>query len=374
METESGATVVFKTVYITGANCISPLGEDLETNWSALIEGKSAIQCQGIGMLSQVYVAKFGQRSFEQQEEGGAFLEYLLIKVAKPLLVSKKITARTGLVLSTTKGNIDKLGEDHPNKIELGLLARKVASKLGFTTDPIVVSHACVSGVLAVSVGKRLIQMGQYDEVLVIAGDEASEFVLSGFQSFQAMSSGPCRPFDAHRDGVTLGEAAAAVWLSTDPMEHAIQIAGEGSVNDANHISGPSRTGEGLVRSIHSALAEARISASDVDFISAHGTATLYNDEMEAIAFDRVGLAHCPTNSLKGYYGHTLGASGLLELTIAIKSMQEKILIPSKGFTTLGTSKYLNIIEQLTPKSITYCLKTASGFGGSNSTMILKKG
>lgn len=363
---------MFKNIYITEANCITPLGLDLDTNWQALSKGETAIRCQDIGGLKQVHVSKFDKKDFPQ-DKSMSFLENLLIKVAEPLLAHKKITERTGVILSTTKGNIINLGQNTIAEVELGRLAKTVAVKLGFTTQPVVLSHACISGVLAVSVGKRLMQMGQYDEMLVLAGDEATEFVLSGFQSFQAMSSGPCRPFDAERHGVTLGEAAAAVWLSAVPVEHAVEIAGEGSVNDANHISGPSRTGEGLVRSIRSALVEAGIAAHDIDFISAHGTATLYNDEMEAIAFDRLDLSDCPTHSLKGYYGHTLGASGLLELAIAIKSMQEGVLIPTKGFEVLGTSKYLNIISSLLPKSITYCLKTASGFGGSNSAMILKK-
>lgn len=363
---------MFKNIYITDANCVTPLGPDLETNWQALSNGESAIQCQDIGMLKQVHVAKFGKLPFPK-DESLSFLENLLIAVAKPVLAHKKITERTGIILSTTKGNINKLEADAVAQVELGRLAKTVAVTLGFTAQPIVVSHACVSGLLAVSAGKRLMQMEQYDEVLVIAGDEATEFVLSGFQSFQAMSTGPCKPFDAERDGVTLGEAAAAVWLSTTPIGDSVEIVGEGAVNDANHISGPSRTGEGLVRSINSALIEAGIDASAIDFISAHGTATLYNDEMEAIAFDRLGLAHCPTHSLKGYYGHTLGASGLLELAITIKSMQEGMLIPTKGFAVLGTSKYVNIINSLTPKALTYCLKTASGFGGSNTAMLLKK-
>lgn len=363
---------MFKSVFISAVNCASPLGMDLESNWDALMKGKSAIRCVDVGGIKEVYAATFSELTV-LLDESLSILENLLLQVAQPLVVGRVLSERTGMILSTTKGNIDKLQSGQVEAAELGRLADIVAKRLGIVTKPIVVSHACVSGVLAVSVAKRLIQMRQYDDVLVLAADQVSEFVLSGFQSFQAMSSGPCRPFDAARNGVSLGEAVAAAWVTDRKSISTIQILGEGAVNDANHISGPSRTGEGLVRSIRSAFQEADIKLDKVDFVSAHGTATLYNDEMEAIAFDRLGVSNTPIHSLKGYYGHTLGTSGLLELAIAIKSMEENILIPTIGFDTLGTSKYLNIIKSTEEKALDYCLKTASGFGGSNTAMILKK-
>lgn len=363
---------MFRPVYISTVNCVSPLGLDLESNWEALMKGDTAIWCQDVGVLKGVYVAKFYD-SPPLLDSSLSFLENLLLQAALPVIADKVITHRTGLILSTTKGNIDKLQLANAEEAQLGRLADKLAARLGFVCSPIVVSHACVSGLLAVSVGKRLIQMGQYDEVLVLAGDQISEFVLSGFHAFQAMASSPCRPFDVNRDGVTLGEASAGAWITSEQTKDSVQILGEGAINDANHISGPSRTGEGLVRSINSALQEAGIAADKIDFVSAHGTATLYNDEMEAIAFDRLALSTCPTHSLKGYYGHTLGASGLLELVISIKSMRENILVPTKGFEALGTSTYLHVIQSLIASPLTYCLKTASGFGGSNAAMILKK-
>ncbi|WP_205600324.1 MULTISPECIES: beta-ketoacyl-[acyl-carrier-protein] synthase family protein [Sphingobacterium] len=360
-------------MYISTVNCVSPLGMDLESNWSALMEGESAIRTVDIGMLKSVPVACFVDPLSLMEDLSLSFLENLSLQAISPLLRDKIITARTGFVLSTTKGNIDKLGSTSIQEVELGRMGEILAHRFGFIAKPIVVSHACVSGLLAVSVAKRLIQMGQYDEILVLAADQVSEFVLSGFQSFQAMSSGPCRPFDAERDGVTLGEAVAAAWVTSHQAGSLVQILGEGAINDANHISGPSRTGEGLVRSVEAAFKEAGITNDSIDFISAHGTATLYNDEMEALAFNRLGLSGVPTHSLKGYYGHTLGASGLLELAISTKSLYENRLVATKGFTRLGTSKYLNIIQDSSSTALNCCLKTASGFGGSNTAMIIKK-
>ena len=221
-----------------------------------------------------------------------------------------------------------------------------------------------------------MIQVGVYDDAFILAGDEVTEFVLSGFNSFQAMSEMPCKPYDSDRNGVTLGEATAAVYLTSDINKveaNAIKICGDGAINDANHISGPSRTGEGLFKSIESALTEANITLKQIDYISAHGTATLYNDEMEAIAFNRLHLQNVPVNSLKGFYGHTLGASGLLEAVIAIESVNKQQLIVSKGCETIGVSQSINVIKKNTNKNVKYFLKTASGFGGCNTAVLFEK-
>jgi len=170
-----------------------------------------------------------------------------------------------------------------------------------------------------------------------------------------------------------LGEASAAVCITADATNATMRIIGDGAINDANHISGPSRTGEGLYRSVERALLESAIDRNELDYINAHGTATSYNDEMEAVAFNRLGIAHVPLNSLKGYYGHTLGASGLLETVIGIQSVLENKLFPSLGFDEMGLSQPLNIIGKNEQKEINYWLKTASGFGGCNTAVVFQK-
>ncbi len=120
-------------------------------------------------------------------------------------------------------------------------------------------------------------------------------------------------------------------------------------------------------------MKEAKVSSEQIDFISAHGTATLYNDEMEAIAFNRMNLQNVPLNSMKGYYGHCLGASGLLESIISMESALNNILIPSKNFEQMGVSQDLNIIKEYQEAEIKYILKTASGFGGCNAAIVLEK-
>ncbi len=289
-----------------------------------------------------------------------------------------KITERTGLIISTTKGNVNVLSSDSPfyadkKRAYLHELAKQIKDFFNFKDEAIVLSNACVSGVLAVSVADRLIKSKMYDEIVIVSGDLVSEFILSGFESFQAISNKPCKPYSKNRTGITIGEAIATVIVSKKKTTNATEILGSASCNDANHISGPSRTGEGLFLSVKAALKEATISETDINFISAHGTATNFNDEMESIAFNRLNMSNIPLHSLKGYYGHTLGASGLLEVIIGIKSLNNNTLIASKGFDEIGVSKPLNIIKKTTTKELHVFLKTASGFGGSNAAIILKK-
>lgn len=164
-----------------------------------------------------------------------------------------------------------------------------------------------------------------------------TDFVLSGFNTFQAMSETLCRPYDKERSGISIGEAMAAVYVYKKPRKNGVdfEIFGDSAINDANHISEPHRTGEGLYKSIVNAMREALITPEQVDYISAHGTATLYNDEMESFAFSRAGLSDVPMNGLKGYYGHCLGASGLLELVIAMESARQDYLLKTLIFNEL---------------------------------------
>jgi 3-oxoacyl-[acyl-carrier-protein] synthase-1 len=143
--------------------------------------------------------------------------------------------------------------------------------------------------------------------------------------------------------------------------------------NDANHISAPSRTGNELAYIIKKAIEDSGLTSNDIDLVSAHGTATLYNDEMEAKAINGAGLGAVPTNSLKGYYGHTLGAAGLIETIISIRSLQEGIILPTKGFEVSDPSAQLTVADSLISRPLQNCIKTASGFGGCNAAMLFRK-
>ncbi|WP_430908387.1 beta-ketoacyl-[acyl-carrier-protein] synthase family protein [Maribacter sp. 2-571] len=306
--------------------------------------------------------------------------QLLLLSISKTLHAAQlPITQKVGLIISTTKGNIDVLEPQNPfseKRAYLGALGYKIKTFFGFQNDAIVLSNACVSGVLAIAVAKRLILQGTYDHVVVAGGDLVTKFILSGFHAFQALSNAPCRPYDQHRTGINIGEVGASVLVTKDTAlltEEAVTVLGEASCNDANHISGPSRTGEGLYRSIRSALDQSGLRPEEIDSISAHGTATPFNDEMEAIAFNRAALGETPLNSLKGYFGHTLGASGLLETIVGMHALAQNTLFASKGFQELGVSQPLHIITETVKRPMRTFLKTASGFGGCNTAAVFQK-
>ena len=146
---------------------------------------------------------------------------------------------------------------------------------------------------------------------------------------------------------------------------------GGATSNDSNHISGPSRDGEGLYLAIAAAMKEAEVTAGEIDFISAHGTATPYNDEMESLALAWAGLENVPVNSFKGYIGHTLGAAGVIETILSIYSIRNGVLFKSAGYQTNGVSRPLNVISQNIHQPVKKILKTASGFGGCNAAMVV---
>lgn len=373
-----------REIYITDYNCVTPLGFDVSSNWNHLVEGKSGVALHKVINNQESFYASILDTEKLEEEFKNNFeslnftrLEKMFLLSLKPLVEKYEITEETAFILSTTKGNISLLKNqtELPEGVYLSKLAQKIADHFGFKTKPIVVSNACVSGVMAIAVAKNMIQAGKYKDAFVIAGDEVSEFVISGFNSFQAIGTEPCRPYDKNRNGINIGEATAAVYITSVPNENEkfrFKILGDSAVNDANHISGPSRTGDGLYASIKNAITEANITSKQIDFISAHGTATIYNDEMEAIAFNRMELQHVPLNSMKGYYGHCLGASGLLESIISMESARHEILIPSKNFEEAGVSQPLNIITENQSAPVKYILKTASGFGGCNAAIVLE--
>ncbi|THV62787.1 MULTISPECIES: beta-ketoacyl synthase N-terminal-like domain-containing protein [Chryseobacterium] len=385
-----------KEIYITDYNCVTPLGFNVDSNWKALSAGQSGVALHKIIDNQDAFYASMID-SEKLNEEFSRFFDYaqndipnftrlekMLLVSLQPLVEKNILSDETAFILSTTKGNISLLKNQSelPECVYLSKLAQRIADFFGFKTKPIVISNACVSGVMAIAVAKNMIQAGRYKDAFVVAGDELSEFVISGFNSFQAIGSGPCQPYDKNRDGINIGEAAAAAYVTGCHSDEgriqknekfSFKVLGDSAVNDANHISGPSRTGDGLYASIKNAMDEANVSPEQIDFISAHGTATLYNDEMEAIAFNRMNLQNIPLNSMKGYYGHCLGASGLLESIISMESALHNTLLPSKNFEETGVTQPLNIIRESQTAEIKYILKTASGFGGCNAAVVLEK-
>ncbi len=376
-------------IYLSHNNVVSNYGFDSLAAVNEIKQEKSSLQLIDDSQILSKPVCT-SRMDTEKLKEAFALLnpresytrleQLLIVSLEKTIKASGvPLNERVGLLISTTKGNIDVLDTQNPfpeERAYLTVLGDKIKDFFGFQHEAMVLSNACVSGVLAIAVAKRFIQQGTYDHVFVVGGDLVTKFILSGFNAFQALSDAPCKPYDKDRVGINIGEVGSSVLVTKNPnalAKESVVVLGEASCNDANHISGPSRTGEGLFRSIESAMKQARISASEIDCISAHGTATIFNDEMEAIAFNRANLQATPINSLKGYFGHTLGASGLIETIVGMHSLHQNTLFCSKGFEELGVSKPLNVIGKTTQKSLDIFLKTASGFGGCNTATIFKK-
>lgn len=281
---------------------------------------------------------------------------------------------RVLLILSTTKGNVECIDDDFECSY-LWKMADRIADHFGCANKPLVVSNACISGVAGIVIGSRLIRQGVYDSVYVLGVDVVSEFIVSGFNSFKSISPTVCRPYDASRDGLTLGEGCAALLLTNDRnlSDCKVVVTGGAMSDDANHISGPSRSGDGLFYAIDAAMKEADVEACRIGFVNAHGTGTPFNDEMESRALSLAGMTTVACNSLKPYLGHTLGASGVIETILAIEQLSNNTVFGVKGYAVNGTPFELNVSAEHHEMELDHCLKTASGFGGTNAALVLSK-
>jgi 3-oxoacyl-[acyl-carrier-protein] synthase-1 len=382
-----------KQVFFVTGNIITSLGFDTEEHAKRIAVGESGVRRHSHTALSRtaVYASLVDSSQLDDTFKNISSksvtnytrLEKLIICSVSKAIASSGIPAgspRSLFILSTTKGNVHLLEQENTLRnpsLNLWHTAQLASDYFGFTTKPLVVSSACISGLLAINTAARYIRNGLADHVVVCGADILSEFIVSGFQSFQSLAPEVCKPFDTNRNGLSLGEGCGTIILSADSSivknQPLIQYMGGASANDANHISGPSREGEGLYLATMAALSEARLHPSDIDFISAHGTATPFNDEMETQAITRAGLNHVPVNSFKGYFGHTLGAAGVIETLLSIYSLQHNIVFGTYGFDTLGVTQPINVQKLSQKKELKNILKFASGFGGCNAAAVFSK-
>lgn len=354
--------------YIIADNIISPLGETSEDNYLSVKSGRSGIRAYEPGTynIPEGFNASLLFEDFET----------LALKSAQKAIGNAQLELkgkRTAFILSSTKGNIEE-------NISLADSAQRIASQLGIDTKPIVVCNACISGLSALILGNRLIDSGLYDAAIVCGCDTPRQFILSGFQSLKALSPEPCRPFDMERMGLNLGEAAATLILSKNPIQGNSWRMGDGFIrNDAFHISTPSKTADGLYlslqRTLESFTKEISSTCEQIDlkehlaFINAHGTATLFNDQMESVAIGRAGLSDLPANAYKSFWGHTMGAAGILETIISMKAIDDETILGTRGFSELGVSGKMNICAENRPTDKKGFIKMLSGFGGCNATI-----
>ena len=385
-------------VYKIADNILSPLGDTTEQNYQAVKAGRSALsRYVNHSYLPEPFTASLFSETQNREIsiEGLTRFESLAVRSAQEALsnVAFDPTAPNVIfILSSTKGNnecneynvcnnhilegsiCNELDEADVFKYEengLGESASHICQALGISTPPVVVCNACISGASAIITAMRLIEVHAYDYAVVTGADALNRFMLSGFASLKALSADECRPFDMERLGLNLGEAAATIVLGRQPKsyeEHAWHIDVGAVRNDAYHISAPAKKGDGALLSLLSVMQGRK--ADELAFINAHGTATMFNDQMESVAIERAQLADVPVNALKGYFGHTLGAAGILETVLSMRALDDGLILGTRGFEERGVSGkvQLNAAHQSTAKKC--FLKMISGFGGCNAAML----
>lgn len=274
------------------------------------------------------------------------------------------------------KGNISWLMQ-HPCFVSTETVARITGFK-GFVST---INTACSSSVNAIILGTRLIENNKADIVLAGGADALSKFTLNGFKSLMILDKEPCKPFDANRNGLNLGEGAAYVLLVSEKVMQELgvgpigRIAGYANTNDAFHQTASSPDGKGSYMAMKQALKSAQVSTSQIDYINLHGTGTINNDLSEGTAMKNVfGNDLPPMSSTKSYTGHTLGASGSIETVISLLAIRHQCLFPNLRFKEpIAETGIAPINSFQAHVSVDCVLSNSFGFGGNCSSIILSK-
>ncbi|MGB3223349.1 MAG: beta-ketoacyl synthase N-terminal-like domain-containing protein [Desulforhopalus sp.] len=376
---------MMEKVVITGGDILTALG-DLQTTWKKINAGESGLKRRNISSrdnVSSLYSAYPLGLIECLQGQGGSWirLQFLLDQLLSTL---PSLPENTSLFLATTKAAVDELfiAESDQNG-QPWHLADYLKEKLQLRGPATTVSGACASGTLAVIQGAMAISAGRCESALVIGVDMVADFILAGFDSLKALSPSIGRPFDRNRDGLSLGDGGGWLLMSSAKVAERAALPvlagleGWGITCDATHITAPCRSAGGLKLVLDQVFGSiglpnsSDISNSKLGGINAHGTGTVYNDAMELLAFKEKCGCQIPICSVKGAIGHTLGAAGVIETLLSIKSLHEMVLPPTVGLEepadgTNNLSGY-NALPLLTP-SILSC---NSGFGGINAAVCL---
>jgi 3-oxoacyl-(acyl-carrier-protein) synthase len=293
---------------------------------------------------------------------------------------------RIAVVVGTALGGVEELehvlDDDAGPRRALDALydspAHALAAWLGARGPALTISSACASGATALGVGADRLRADAAD--LVVAGgyDILCRFVLRGFDALRSLTRERVRPFDRRRAGLLLGEGAGLVLLARerDARPGLGRLLGHGSASDASHIAAPDPQGRGLEAAVRSALAEAHVSAADVDFVSAHATATPLNDRIEAAVLRRVlgpRARGVPVNGIKGALGHTMGAAATLEAIMCLLAAREGLIPPTVGHEEPDPECGLDCVAgTCRPARPRIMLSTSLGFGGCNAALVLE--
>lgn len=371
-------------VWVTDATSVTALGGNLEELWERLLWGHCAIA--PVGRFSvKGYKSRFAACIEDLNCSGPlSAIHDLLGRLFKEM---GPVPTDARLYTATTKAGIDNLERIHRGDVAnasdvlVSAIANQVRHQLKLTRKGTNISAACASSAIAVAKGAALIAAGRAECVLVCCIDLVTEFVFSGFSALGALSPKPCMPFDRERSGLTLGEGAASLLLmragraKKEGRPHLGTVLGWGVANDAFHVTAPAQDGRGLLAAMRQALKRACLEPKAVSAVCAHGTGTVYNDQMELTAFDQLfGDRSLPVYSIKGAIGHTMGAAGGIEVAVGLKSLSESLVPPTVGFTKGERPMAVRLSSRVETMPGNYLLSTNSGFGGINAALILAKG
>lgn len=393
-------------VFVTGIGIISAIGFD----WgeTALSLQKSA---SGIGQISlfdtlykgEIPVAevKAGNRELSEMAEAKrtrylSRTTLLGLIAARQALSSARIKNilefRTGLISATTTGGMDRSEMFYMDYLKNNLRGRLrdiithdcgdsteiIAGETGITDYVSTISTACSSSANAILAGTRLIKNGVLDRVLVGGVDALTLFTLNGFNSLMILDREGCKPFDADRNGLTLGEGAGFLVIESETVikkqgkDRLCEISGYGNACDAFHQTASSPEGKGAYLSMEKALATAGLKPDKISYVNAHGTGTKNNDLSEGMAINRLFQDSIPPfSSTKAFTGHTLGAAGAIEAVLCVMAIQNQWIYPNLNFKQpvkeLGLSP-VTVFQYNVP--VVHVMSNSFGFGGNNTSLI----
>ncbi len=396
-----------KGIAITGMGIISSIGNTVAENLNALLaesDGISRIKFLETRHKDAIMVGEIKKTNEELVQELGLnainnFSRTAMIGsiAAKEALLDAGIEEideyRTGFISGTSVGGMDMTEQHYLDYHKKTTNRRYIeAQHAGFTTQSIsaylgikgyvsTISTACSSAANAIMLGARLVKAGKIDRIIVGGTDALSKFTINGFGTLMILSDEQCTPFDNDRKGLNLGEASAYLVLESDEIVAKTNkkvyghVRGWANANDAYHQTASSSDGEGAYLAMKQALEVADIAVDDIDYVNAHGTATINNDLSEGIAMTRIfGEDKVPTfSSTKAFTGHTLAAAGGVEAVYSILSLQENMIFPNLNFKT--QMEEFNLVPQtsILSKKMHTVLSNSFGFGGNCSTLIFSK-
>jgi len=392
-------------IAITGIGVISALGLNVEQNFDALLKSQSGIKA--IRILNTIHNGELpvGEIPFTDEEltqklgftfnKGWSRTSLIGLLAAREAWNQAKLykdyKSKKGLVSATTVAGMRRseefycdfikngTGEDFISTHDAGDSTEKIADDLGIKDYLTTISTACSSSTNSIMLGARLLKNKVLDKVLVGGMDSLTKFTLNGFNSLMILDKQNCRSFDDNRAGLNLGEGAAFLVLEreSEVEDKAIlgYVAGYANANDAYHQTASSPEGKGAALAMSKALKMAKLKAEDIDYINAHGTATLNNDLSEGLAIEEVFGKKLPKiSSTKPFTGHTLGAAGVIESVFSILALKHQLIYPNLNFKT--QMKELNFspeTELLRNLKLNFVLSNSFGFGGNNSSIIFGK-